>query len=224
MTFDAYSPNSPHGIWHEPCRYFFVEVFIMRKVQILLLALTMFLIGSAIYVYADENAFRSDQEAYQVGYKEGYNHGVTDRDMNTTYDYQRNFSSGLTYDSYVNQNYRDGFHQGYTDGFQSRSSRYQSVRDPYARGGSFDGGSITVFTNSDFKGSMREFGIGQYPDLRGKWNDSISSVEIHGAVRVILFDRKDFQGQRLIVESSMSELKDLNFKEKAASMIVEPLR
>lgn len=196
----------------------------MRQVQILLLALTMLLIGSAIYVYADENAFRSDQEAYQVGYQEGYNHGVADRSMNMSYDYRRDFDNGLRYESYVNENYHDGFHQGYTDGFESRSSRYQIARDPYARSGAFEGGSITVFTKSDFGGSMREFGIGRYPDLHGKWNDSISSVEIHGAVRVILFDRKDFQGQRLIVESSMSELKDLNFKDKAASMIVEPLR
>lgn len=196
----------------------------MRKVQILFLTLAMFLIGSAIYVYADENAFRSDQEAYQVGYQEGYNHGVADRDMNASYDYKRNFDTGMTYDSYVNENYHDGFHQGYTDGFESRSSRYQTARDPDARGGAFEGGSITVFTGSNYKGSMKEFGMGRYPDLRGKWNDSISSVEIHGAVRVILFDRKDFQGERLIVENSMSELKDLNFKEKAASMIVEPLR
>jgi len=195
----------------------------MRRVQILLFALTMLLIGSAIYVYADENAFRTDQEAYQVGYQEGYNHGVADRNVNASYNYQRNFDTGLTYNSYVNENFRDGFHQGYTDGFESRMSRYQTTRDPYARGDAFVGGSITVFTGSDYKGSMREFGIGRYPDLHGKWNDSISSVEIHGPVRVILFDRKDFQGQRLIVENSMSQLKDLNFKEKAASMIVEPL-
>ena len=83
---------------------------------------------------------------------------------------------------------------------------------------------IAVFTEEKFKGKSREFGLGRYPDLHGDWNDSIESVQVIGPARVILFDKKDFRGKRLIVEQDEANLGDLNFEGKAASMIVEPLR
>lgn len=199
------------------------------------LALFVFLVAGA-----SAQPFRSDSEAYQYGYDQGFQHGVADKDVDLQFDYHREYPTGDSYESYENRNFRDGYAQGYTDGYNGR--RHSGANPPvdedrdrdhdrrHDREDRFDASlprsqdGIAVFTEEKFKGKSREFGLGRYPDLHGDWNDSIESVQIIGPARVIFFDKKDFRGKRLIVEQDEANLGELNFEGKAASMIVEPLR
>ena len=60
---------------------------------------------------------------------------------------------------------------------------------------------------------------GRYPILDASWNDEISSVVLTGNVRVILYDKKNFQGKTMVLERSSPDLEE--FKNKAASLVVE---
>jgi Beta/Gamma crystallin len=51
--------------------------------------------------------------------------------------------------------------------------------------------------------------------------NKIDSIEVHGPVRVILFDEPNFQGRRLIVEDDTFDLDDFNFGNHVESMIIE---
>jgi hypothetical protein len=200
----------------------------MRSLKIGLLIISVLLAASA--VYAQYQPFRTDSEAYQFGYEEGYKHGLTDREAGLDFNYHHSheFQSGISYNSYVNENFRAGYSEGYSDGYYSRGDNDYD-RDHYYdrdRGQSNDYGTrgfVTVFTRPDFRGMIREFGVGRYPRLSGSWNDSISSISISGPVRVILFDKEDFRGARLILEEDTRDLSELNFDSRAASMIIEPM-
>lgn len=210
------------------------------KIVFAMMALLVFLVAGA-----SAEPFRSDSEAYQYGYDQGYQHGVADKNVDLQFDYHREYPTGDSYESYENKSFREGYAQGYTDGYNGRRhdganpqvnedrehfSEHDRDHDRYSRESRVDASlprsqdGIAVFTEEKFKGKSREFGLGRYPDLHGDWNDSIESVQIIGPARVILFDKKDFRGKRLIVEQDEANLGDLNFEGKAASMIVEPLR
>lgn len=205
----------------------------MKNIKVFLILAALWMLMGAVVSYADE-PFHSDSDAYRYGYEQGYQHGLADENVDLTFDFRREFPNSDSYYSYINQNFRDGYEEGYKDGYDRRENR-QSVERKYPAGQvhhgySSDGyqrrdqDSIVVFTKDHFEGNSREFAIGRYPDLKGTWNDSIESVQVMGPVRVVLFDKSNYRGQRLIIEQDQKDLDDLNFGEKAASMIVEPLR
>ena len=169
-----------------------------------------------------QTPFRSDDDAYQFGYEEGYQHGKTDSDMGLDFNatHSHRFRSGITYFSYNDSNFRSGYTAGYSDGFEmDRVDRDFDDDRLHVLG--TNTGFVTVFTNRSFDGTSRAFAPGQYPVLNGRLRESIDSVEMHGPVRVILFSEPNFQGQRLILEDSTSELDQFNFGDRAESMIIE---
>ena len=193
----------------------------MRYLKKLLILVPLLLVVTALVAYGQP--FRSDEEAYDLGYREGLTHGMADREMGLSFDYRHDhrFRSGISFDSYVNAEFRSGYIEGYKDGYDSRRSTDFDDR----RAGLFrdDGhGLVIVHTDDGFEGASREFSVGRYPTLSRDWNDSIESIEMKGNVRVILFDEADFSGRRFMFERDVRDLEDYGFARRAASMIVEP--
>jgi Ni/Co efflux regulator RcnB len=75
------------------------------------------------FVAYGQTPFRTDQQAYQFGYDEGYHHGMADSEAGLNFDYthSHHFQSGISYNSYVNARFRSGYIQGYKDGYYSNS-------------------------------------------------------------------------------------------------------
>lgn len=198
----------------------------MRHWKILLLLASILCVSALAFSHTDAV---TDRQAFRMGYDEGYGHGSADYGAGLDADYSSvEYRSGISGDSYINSWFRDGYKQGYADGYSQRSSQFAGngtiiyerafVSTPPAPRYT---GFASVYTDNGFSGSMREVGPGRYPDLEGRWNDSIDSVQIVGKVRLILFDQRNFQGQQLILEQDMTRLSELNFGDRAASMIVE---
>lgn len=189
----------------------------------LALTATICLLAMSVALFA-QSPFRSDSEAYQFGFEEGYRHGVADSEMGRDFDYAR-FRSGTSYNSYRNSNFRAGYIDGYKDGYELRSVDDMDDFDDEdgVRLSGTTSGFVTVFTNRHFDGTSRAFSVGQYPYLNGKLNKTIHSVEIHGPIRVILFDEPNFHGRRMILEENIFDLDDYNFGDRAESMIIERL-
>jgi hypothetical protein len=173
-----------------------------------------------------QSPFRSDDEAFRFGYEEGYQHGVADSEKGLEFNYAHShrFQSGISYNSYVDSNFRSGYIDGYKDGYDLR----HDDMDDYDDDGDLQlsgttSGFVTVFTNRQLDGTSRAFSVGQYPYLNGKLNKTIHSVEVHGPVRVILFDEPNFRGRRMILEENTFDLDDFNFGDRAESMIIERL-
>lgn len=179
----------------------------------------MFAVGA---LYA-QSPFRTDDDAYRFGYEEGYRHGMADAEMGLDFDYAHShrFQSGITYNSYVNARFRSGYIEGYSDGFDEGEDEFDFDDDDGLRVPGTTTGFVTAFTNRRFDGSSRAFAVGEYPYLNGRLDESIHSIEIHGPVRVILFDEPNFRGQRLILEQSILDLDEFNFGDRVESMIVE---
>lgn len=195
------------------------------KSTIIIAALSIFLLAASAYAY--RVVFENDHEAYQVGYQQGYNHGSMDRDDRMDFNFRRPSSSGMSYDTYSNMNYRSGYQEGYSDGFYSRGSRLDE--NSTVQGSTTevlpdrsDRSYVLAFVGSDFLGSAVRFKIGTFPYLDAKWNDAFRSVEIHGSVRVIMFDEPNFGGRKVVLDQSTSNLSDLGFSQRVESLIVEP--
>jgi len=71
--------------------------------------------GSSYYGHRDY----SPQQAAQIGYRDGYDHGISDRQSRNSYDYDhdRRYRDGISSDSYVNRYYRDAYARGYSEGY-----------------------------------------------------------------------------------------------------------
>jgi hypothetical protein len=69
--------------------------------------------------FAQFHDFESDTEAYDVGYSEGYNKGVADKESNLPPDYRRD--PGLSADEFTVERFREGFEQGYNDGYDGHT-------------------------------------------------------------------------------------------------------
>jgi hypothetical protein len=202
--------------------------------------ITLILVLLSFAAYG-QTPFRTDQQVYEFGYHEGYEHGMSDSEAGLSFNYSHShrFQSGITYNSYVNARFRAGYIQGYNDGYNSNNSNnsYSNRNDDYYgeyedrdRDGQYYserydngnyGGFVTVFTNDRFDGSRVSFRSGQYPYLNGKLHNSIDSIEVRGPVRVILFDKPNFRGKSIVLDGDVFDLDDYDFGDKAESMIVE---
>lgn len=167
----------------------------------------------------------SDPQGFRNGYREGYYHGLTDRQTGLDFNYKHShrLESGIAYDSYAGASFQSAYQQGYKQGYYGASLDVGYRPSTNVIPVSAPIGTVTAFTDDDFDGKIRQFTIGRYPDLDGDWDDSIDSIQVHGAVRVILFEDDDFDGKQLVIERTTNDLDDFNFDDKAGSMIVEPL-
>jgi hypothetical protein len=175
-----------------------------------------------------QSPFSSDTSAFNFGYSEGYRHGVADAEMGLSFDYAHShrFQSGISINSYTNSNFRSGYIDGYTDGYRRSSDDFDFDEDIDRDDDDLfiDGrsdGFVTVFTNPNFDGSSRAFRVGSYPFLNGALRQKIDSIEVHGPMRVILYEEPDFQGRKLILEQDTFDLDEFNFGDRAESMIIE---
>jgi hypothetical protein len=58
-------------------------------------------------------------DAFQLGFRDGLRHGAEDRreGLDFNFEHDRRFQNGISYDRYVNQQYRDGYVKGYQQGY-----------------------------------------------------------------------------------------------------------
>ncbi len=71
------------------------------------------------------NSYQSPQRAYDMGYRQGFDRGSDDQRSGYRFDYDdyREYKSGISPDSRINDAFRDGFSRGYRDGYYGRGGR-----------------------------------------------------------------------------------------------------
>jgi hypothetical protein len=171
--------------------------------------------------------FTSDADAYKFGYDKGYNHGQIDSQTGRDFNYRRNphFESGMTFDTYRDENYHTGYKQGYEDAYtehpKNSDIKVQVIPSQQKPVGSVQKptGSVRIFNGTGYGGQMEQLSVGRYPYLED-WKNQIESIQVNGKVRVILYDQDNFQGQRIVLEENSPNLDALNFNKRAASMMI----
>jgi hypothetical protein len=203
--------------------------------------LALFFLVFAGLVYADNFDYRNS--GFLEGYSAGFHHGVEDVRGRLNFDFTHapEYQNGVGYSSRSDCEFRVGYAEGYADGYFHRSPKYGNnyqnhggygnggySNGGYGNGGYGNGGygngygaAVTVFSEPGFRGSARQFPVGRYDYLYGGWDDRIESLQTNGNVRIILFDERNFRGDRRVIEGTVVDLRD--FRRKAASMIVEPI-
>ena len=201
--------------------------------RVLLLVIT--LISLAAIAYAHDPQYDEQNHSYRSGYTAGFQHGNADQQSRTNFDfrhdsqYQTASRDGYNNNSRQDLNFRLGYVEGYADGYFRRNpmidfqQQHGSSR-PYNYDnnqgyGYPDQGGITVFTDTNYQGYSRQFGIGQYPSIEGRLDDDIQSVRVNGSIRVVLFEDDKFRGKRIVLDRDTWDLGD--FRKKAGSMIIE---
>jgi Beta/Gamma crystallin len=164
--------------------------------------------------------FTSDADAYKFGYDHGYNHGQIDSQTGREFNYRRNphFASGMTFDTYRDENYHEGYKKGYEQAY-TEHPRNSDIQVQVIPSKQKTAGSVRIFTDTGYGGEMEQLSVGRYPYLED-WKNQIESVQVNGNLQVILFDQNNFQGQRIVLEENSPNLEASNFNKRAASMIV----
>jgi hypothetical protein len=168
----------------------------------------------------ETSEFTSAAEAFKYGYDQGYNHGQIDSQTGRGFDYRRNphFESGMTFDTYRDENYRAGYKHGYEEAYTDHP-RNSDIKVQVIPSKQKSPDSIRIFNDAGYAGQSEQLSIGRYPNLED-WSDQIKSVQINGNVRVILFDQDNFQGQSIVLEQNSPNLDAFNFNKRAASMMI----
>jgi hypothetical protein len=202
------------------------------------------LLAISAFVYADN--------AYQVGFDQGYRNGINDKQGRIDFNYENSYRSCecMSNNSYTDSQFREGYKDGYVEGYSKgiyviknsdrpvyRNYEVRTDEQPVYRTYTvrsygdrryddrryLSDGFVIAFKKDDFRGDLAQFPMGRYPDLdKMNWEDKIESMQIPSTVRVVLFDDENFKGRSLILESNAADLSDYNFKKKAESMIIEP--
>jgi hypothetical protein len=71
--------------------------------------------------------YQGSRDAFNYGYREGYEHGVSDRRHREDFNYSHDgkFRSGISSNEYVNQQFRQGYVRGYEQGYYGGGSYYR---------------------------------------------------------------------------------------------------
>ena len=75
---------------------------------------------------------------------------------------------------------------------------------------------ICVFENANFRGRSQCFEPGaDIRELResGNWNDRISSIQVIGNARAMLYENVGFRGERLVVDRDISDLAGIRLRD-----------
>jgi len=213
------------------------------KLRIRVLLLVVTLISFAAFVYAHDPQYDEQNYSFRAGYSAGYGHGNADQQARVNFDFRhdreyqtrtedREYQGGAeNHHNNVSRqdlNFRLGYVEGYADGYFRRNPliAFQQQAGPSGHYdqdyGSPNQGAITVFTGTGYQGYARAFGIGQYPSMEGRLDDDIQSVRVNGSLRVVLFEDDKFRGRRIVLDRDTWDLGD--FRKKAGSMIIEPIR
>jgi len=78
---------------------------------------------------------------------------------------------------------------------------------------------VTVYADSDYRGTSKVLGVGQYPTGFGLKNDTLSSLRIPSGLKVTLCEHDNFQGRRCVLVRDTPSLGNAN--DKATSLIIE---
>ncbi len=211
------------------------------KLRTRVLLLVVALISFASFVYAQNPHYDEQNYSFRSGYTTGYGHGYADQQARTNFDFRRDreyqtrtddrqYQSGDYHNNVSQQdlNFRLGYVEGYGDGYFRRNPLFTFQQQVGSNGnynqdyGSNNQGAVTVFTGTGYQGYARQFGIGQYPSIEGRLDDDIQSVRVNGSLRVVLFEDDKFRGKSIVIERDTWDLG--NFRKKAGSMIIEPIR
>src|ERR1700741_1171710 len=100
----------------------------MRSGRVLFIAVLLSWMGSAAFA---ADPFSSNIEAYRIGYVEGFYHGAIDRDAGLEMNYKHShlFQSGISYNTFSNPQFRNGYQQGYEDAYSNRPSQFAQSND-----------------------------------------------------------------------------------------------
>jgi hypothetical protein len=164
--------------------------------------------------------FTSDADAYKFGYNQGYNHGQIDSQTGRDFNYSRNphFESGMTIDTYRDENYHAGYKKGYEEAY-IQYPRNSDIKVQVISSQQKSTGSVKIFTDTGYAGETEQLSVGRYPYLED-WKNQIESIQVNGNVRVTLYDQNNFQGQSIVLEENSPNLNALNFNKRAASMMI----
>jgi hypothetical protein len=77
------------------------------------------------YGYGNNSGYQS-RDAFNYGYREGYEHGVSDRRHGEDFNYSHDskFRNGISNDRYINDQFRQGYYRGYQEGYYGNRSGY----------------------------------------------------------------------------------------------------
>jgi hypothetical protein len=164
--------------------------------------------------------FTSDADAYKFGYDQGYNHGQIDSQTGHDFNYSRNphFESGMTIDTYRDENYHAGYKKGYEEAY-TQHPRNSDIKVQVISSQQKGTGAVKIFTDTGYAGEMEQLSVGRYPYLED-WKNQVESIQIYGNVRVILYDQNNFQGKSIVLEENSPNLNAFNFNKRAASMMI----
>ena len=183
---------------------------------IAILALCVVAYAPAVPAQAVERHYSSYQDDFMSGYRQGYDKGAEDMRSGLNFDYE----SSDAYQSGTND-FQSGFQEGYQDAFGRRSPQIDMQnRD-----------AVEIFSATGFRGHAMTMGVGSYDSIN---LDDVESLRIYGDVRVILFNRPDFEGRSVTLSADAPNLRDMQksntfwtfglLKHHTGSMIIEPLR
>jgi hypothetical protein len=226
----------------------------MKLARTIVMAVAVLAVSAFVYSDTQVVEFISG-DAFTVGYNNGYNHGQIDSQIGLNYNFRRNpnFQSGINFYTYRSSEFREGYKQGYQEGFAQPSSKLKvmqitpeqkttrtiKVIEPEEKSTTrtirvvepaektttvrvlreTPTGSARIFADENFDGEEQLLPIGRYPYLED-WKNEIESIQVDPNVRVILFERNNFQGQSIVLDQNVADLGELNFQRRAASMMI----
>lgn len=80
---------------------------------------------------------------------------------------------------------------------------------------------VTLYSDSEYRGTNSTVGVGRYNNVPGLNNDSLSSLKIPNGLKVTLCEHGNFEGRRCILVRDTPNLGGVN--DKASTLIVEPV-
>lgn len=149
----------------------------LRDLKRALLTAGMILALGGLAWAHDEQERGMDRRGYVQGYRDGFDHGRSDRERRAGYDYHSDEyrNGGRGYDERWGDRdqfaaaYRRGYQSGYDDGFYGRNQRGDDYYDRDGRrGGGYGGGGYGRYGSNDpaFNQGYRDGIVGARQDIR----------------------------------------------------------
>lgn len=165
---------------------------------------------------SDDHGYSNNNDDFTLGYRQGYDHGFSDRRAGLNFDYEH--SEAYQMGSY---DFQSGYRQGYSDAYSRRPSQMTEQSHKAV---------VEVFEGSGFRGNKMSLGIGNYASID---LGDVQSLRINGDVRVILFNEPNFDGRSITLTDDAPSLRFMQSgpfwtfgltRHHTGSMIIEPIR